>query len=156
MAQTIFHVHAYLIASSILFSRCCSQWLQIGHPQRLNQHQRNNGGDAGNRNPRELSLNIPSGFNQPLRHSSSASNVPPIPQFPDERSWGRTKSVPRKIIDVSDPHFNALVFCNLKTANYQNSLATRMNSSSITTCKDCRRQVHIDVLRAVSFKLVCD
>jgi len=55
----------------------------------------NNGGDAGNRNPRKPSLNIPSGFNRPFRNSSSAFNVPPIPQFPDERSRGRTKSVPK-------------------------------------------------------------
>ena len=54
-----------------------------------------NCGDAGNRNPRKPSLNIPSGFNRLFRNSSSAFNVPPIPQFPDERSRGRTKSEPK-------------------------------------------------------------
>jgi hypothetical protein len=54
----------------------------------------NNGGDAGNRNPREPSPTILFGFNQPFHHFGSAFNVPPIPQFPDERSQGRTKFVP--------------------------------------------------------------
>ena len=54
----------------------------------------NNGGDAGNRNPRKTSPCIPIGFNQPFHHSSSAFQLPAIPWFPNERSKGRTKSVP--------------------------------------------------------------
>ena len=55
----------------------------------------NNGCDAGNRNPRELSPTIQTGFKQPFHHLNSASNVPLIPQFLDERSRGRTKFVPK-------------------------------------------------------------
>ena len=54
----------------------------------------NNGGDAGNRNPRKLSRTVLTGFKRLIRHSSSASNVPFVPQFSDERSRSRTKSVP--------------------------------------------------------------
>ena len=41
-----------------------------------------------------LSGAIPIGLNQPFRHSSSAFNVPPVPRFSNERSRGRTRSVP--------------------------------------------------------------
>ena len=54
----------------------------------------NNGGDAGNRNPRKPSLTIPFSSRKPFRHSSSASTVPLIPWFPAEHSRSRTKSVP--------------------------------------------------------------
>jgi len=54
----------------------------------------NIGGDAGNRNPRKPSPTILSGFKQSDRHLNSASNVSSVPQFSDERSQGRTKSVP--------------------------------------------------------------
>jgi hypothetical protein len=54
----------------------------------------NNGGDAGNRNPRKPSPSVLTGFKRLIRHSSSASNVPFVPQFSDERSRSRTKFVP--------------------------------------------------------------
>ena len=54
----------------------------------------NNGGDAGNRNPRKVSSSIPSGFKQPIHHSRSALRVSSIPRIPAECSRGRTKSVP--------------------------------------------------------------
>ena len=55
----------------------------------------NNGGDAGNRNPRKTSPYIPIGFKQPIHHISSALRVSSIPWFPAERSRSRTKSVPK-------------------------------------------------------------
>ena len=51
-------------------------------------------GDAGNRNPRKPSPTISIGFKQPIHHSSSASNIPSIPQFSIEHSRGRTKFIP--------------------------------------------------------------
>jgi hypothetical protein len=75
----------------------------------------NNGGDAGNRNPRRLSSTIPFSSRQPFRHSSSASNVLPIPQFSDERSRGRTKSVPT-VKKLKCPHWTHVVREGLEVA----------------------------------------
>jgi len=99
--------------------------------------------DAGNRNPREPSPNIPCGFKQLFHHSGSAFTVPLIPNFPTKLSQGRTESSPNNSVSIKSIGCLFFVRILLVTPTYesQNSdqslLRESVNNLTGDTFCDC-------------------